>query len=87
MIALTANEYHREGDASVRKPTHELNTATFFQLFTDNEADCSGRHDGLEEFAGRDVDLRVKPMSGQQTSHGIQASEVMVDNCNYGMLR
>jgi hypothetical protein len=87
LVVASADEYHRECNATIGELTHKLNTATVAHLDIDNQANRLGRHDRLQELVGRDVEFYIKSMYRQQTSHGIEDTGVIIDNRNNGILR
>src|SRR6266850_3010259 len=83
---VRTHEYDGDREACVCKALRKCNTATLAKLNIDNEADRFSRHRSIQELFSGSIEFRVVPECRQQTAHGAEDTEVIVDYCDSTLL-
>ena len=81
-IIICSHEYDGHGEARVCEVLRNFNTATLAKFNIDNDADRFSRHRGIKKLLSRSIEFRVVSERRQQTAHGAENPEVIVDYRN-----
>jgi hypothetical protein len=86
-IIIRSHEYDGDREARVYKVPRNFNTATLAKVNIDNEAHRFSHHRSIDELFSRSIEFCVVPECRQQTAHGAEDAEVIVDYRNNITLR